>query len=252
MGCFYFVCSILFTMNPKQYFKIQFDFASKMAALKNIELSHSLFLYTTFYRRLGIKGKHDETNSTWQDYVKGVREGKDPLDLFYSLYTEYRGSKDAVEEDRPYGAFKYDIENEVMYIHFTPLPDKSIGSLKKENMPERIAELTAMFKYVKEYEPSAKIVKGSSWIYNLDSYRRLVPLEYTKETIINTDCFQGSSGWGQFFKSDGEMNQERIAEFYKNLENLDPEHPYKVFPFQVFKVSAPIEAFYDFYGLTEK
>ena len=235
-------------MNPKQYFKIQFDFANKLAQLKNVPLIQSLLRYTNFYRRLGIRGKPTEENSMWQEYVDGIAEGKDALDWFYFLYTIYKQSKKDVKVERPFGDFGYEVDGDSVLVHFNPDTTQSVGSLKKEMIPTRMRELSEMFQYIKENEPDIVTVKGYSWAYNLESYRRLFPLEYTKNPVI-VQSFRGSSGWGQFFKSNGEMNQDLIVEFYKNLENLDPDNPHFVLPFQVLAVSVPIEIFYDFYGI---
>ena len=238
-------------MNPKQYFKIQFDFANKLAQLKNIPLTQSLLLFTTFYKRLGIKGRAVEDNPMWQEYIGGIKQGKNPLDWFYFLYTKYKEGKKDVKIERPFGDFNYSVEGNSVFIHFNPDIHQIVGSLKKEMIPTRMKELTKMFKYLNENEPNITTVEGNTWAYNLESYKRLFPLEFTKRPIINTECFQGSSGWGQFFKSNGEMNQDRIDEFYKNLEHLDGNNPHLAFPFQVLKVSAPIEIFYDFYRLNK-
>jgi hypothetical protein len=238
-------------MNPKQYFKIQFDFANKLAQLKNIPLAQSLLQYTNFYRRLGIKGRPTEENSMWQEYVDGIADGKDALDWFYFLYTTYKQSKKDVIEKSPFGDFGYEVDGDSVLVHLNPDKTQSVGSLKKEMIETRMGELREMFQHIRENEFGIVAVKGYSWVYNLSSYRRLFPLEYTKNPVI-VQSFGGSSGWGQFFKSNGEMNQDRIDEFYKNLENLDGDNPHLVLPFQVLAVSAPIEIFYDFYGIRGK
>lgn len=222
-----------------------------MTELTDIDLEESLIRYTSFYRRLGISGKRDPQHPQWQQYLAAIREGEDPLNHFYDLYMARKEQqKDQSKKERPYGAFRYENEGEgVVSIHFSPQP-QDVGLLRKEYISERLDELTRMFADIKKHESDIREVHGNSWTYNLNAYRRLLPPEYTDELIINPKCFQGSSAWAQFFKSDQSLNQERIDEYYENLKELDPMNPHLVFPFQVYQVSAPIQAFYDFYGLS--
>lgn len=218
-----------------------------MSEMKNIPLSEALFNYTMYYRRLGISGERNINNPEWISFVEKINI-QDPVDIFYDLYTK-RKLEAGEEKHSRFGDFNYEIEGEEVHIHFSPNQKAEIGSLKKEVVPNRIKELTEMFQEIKEKYPNAKTVNGSSWLYNFESYKRLFPHEYSQNTEISKLCLQGGSGWGQFVRANGELNEERIEEFYKNLEKLDPGKPWEVFPLQALKVKAPIERFYEFYQL---
>ncbi len=218
-----------------------------MSEMKNTSLSEALFNYTMYYRRLGISGERDPQNPEWISFVEKINS-QDPVDIFYNLYTKRK--LEAGEEKRSrFGDFNYEIEGEEVHIHFSPNQKTEVGSLKKEMVPNRVKELTEMFKEIRETYPNIKSVNGSSWLYNFESYKRLFPYQYSQITEISKFCLQGGSGWGQFVRANGELNEARIEEFYRNLEKLDPDKPWEVFPLQALKVKAPIDLFNKFYQL---
>jgi hypothetical protein len=57
-----------------------------------------------------------------------------------------------------------------------------------------------MFTYVMQTHADAKEVRGGSWLYHLEAYRRLSPPVDgdSREALEESTHFQGSSSWGQF------------------------------------------------------
>ena len=67
-------------------------------------------------------------------------------------------------------------------------------------MAESIENLRRMFQHIKDNVSVAKTVKGNTWLYNLEAYRRLFPPDYTAQMEVNeSHVFQFLSLWGQFF-----------------------------------------------------
>jgi len=107
-----------------------------------------------------------------------------------------------------------------------------------------------MFTHIKRMHPDAIAVHGSSWLYNVEAYRRLFPVEFGLSARTDTPQLTARSLWGQFLRFDGRLNEERTVMFLDRLNRLEEEHQYaQCFPFQVLLTEAPISLFYTFYGV---
>jgi hypothetical protein len=114
-----------------------------------------------------------------------------------------------------------------------------------------MAELAALFEHVKRtLRPPLRVV-GASWLYNVEAYRRLFPCSYVATARVLAPRFQHLPLWGQFLDRHGAIREKATREFLDRLERqssvggLD-----RCFPFQALSVEAPIQDFYDFYGLS--
>lgn len=124
-------------------------------------------------------------------------------------------------------------------------PRERGGPLSAANAPERRRELGAMVAYIRERHPEIERVRGVSWLYGIEAYRRLFPPAYvaTREVIVGRTSFQGSSSWGQMIDHRGRVKPELRERFLEKLERLDPARPWEVFPLARWGVEAPIGVF---------
>ena len=108
-----------------------------------------------------------------------------------------------------------------------------------------------MFTHVKHTCAEAKEVRGGSWLYHLEAYRRLFPPIYgdSRAVLEGTTRFQGTSSWGQFLDHREGVKPAVRAQFLENLTRLDMHRLWEVFPLPACRAHAPIEAFYDFYNI---
>ena len=106
-----------------------------------------------------------------------------------------------------------------------------------------------MFTYVKQTYANAKAVRGGSWLYHLEAYRRLFPPVYgdSREVLEGTARFQGTSSWGQFLDHHEAVKPALREQFLANLATLDLQRLWEVFPLPTYSAQAPIQAFYDWY-----
>jgi hypothetical protein len=138
-------------------------------------------------------------------------------------------------------------------IHFTNRDNDGIGPLSHIKIEKRRQELKAMFTDVKQTYADAKEVRGGSWLYHLEAYRRLFPPVYgdSREVLEARSHFQGSSSWGQFLDHREGVKPALREQFLENLKKLDKHRLWAVFPLPVYRAQAPIQAFYDFYKIGE-
>lgn len=161
-------------------------------------------------------------------------------------------------EDTRYGCFTYrrNWDDGTVEMHFENTEQDAQGPLSREHMERRLHELKDVFTEVKRAFPEVAEVIGYSWLYNLDSYRRLFPESYTDQPEVDTDVRSLASGrlWGQFQDSHNELKEELAQQFVANvqkLEEITPENVLHAFPYPVLKVRGPIQDFYKKYTIGE-
>ncbi|GHO62136.1 hypothetical protein KSC_010280 [Ktedonobacter sp. SOSP1-52] len=64
------------------------------------------------------------------------------------------------------------------HIHFSNLDFSGYGPLTHQRREARLADLWSMFSHIKRFHPEARLVQGSSWLYNREAYTHLFPREY--------------------------------------------------------------------------
>ncbi len=153
-----------------------------------------------------------------------------------------------------FGCFTHDPPNDEgqVRIHFSSRDSEGgVGPLAGWKVSRRVAELAQMFGAIRAAHPVAETVRGGSWLYNLEAYRRLFPPEYAEARHAPPRVgLNGTSSWGQLIDHLGAVKQDVAAVFLRNLrDELDPAAPWLVFPFRALITSAPIETFYRFYGI---
>ena len=108
-----------------------------------------------------------------------------------------------------------------------------------------------MFTYVKQTYADAKEVRGGSWLYHLEAYRRLFPPVYgdSRQVQEGNTSFQGTSNWGQFLDHREGVKSALREQFLENLKKLEMHRLWEIFPLPAYRTHAPIQAFYDLYNV---
>ncbi len=109
-----------------------------------------------------------------------------------------------------------------------------------------------MFLDIKHNNLEAKVVWGETWLYNRKEYTRLFPSKYTESAQVVEAGFKYRALWGQFVKSNGQVQEQLAAMFLKNLAvRQDTQNLHMLFPYQILKVECEIVMFYAFYGISD-
>jgi hypothetical protein len=240
----------------KDYFDLQLRFAKAVADTAALPLAETVAHCTNFHQRFGL--------GRWQDT---------PVSPAWAIYTERLSTCETHEQrvawtqtffaqsppeslppgQRQFGCFgcdPLDADGRVR-IHFLNRDHHGGGPLSRAKIEARRHELNAMFTYVKQTYADAKEVRGGSWLYHLESYRRLFPPVYGDSRQIQEGDvrFQGSSRWGQFLDHREGVKPDLREPFLANLKTLDLHRLWEVFPLPTYRVQAPIQAFYDMYQI---
>lgn len=238
------------------WFALQLQLAEAVAERTAEPLGEAVTRLTNLHRRFGLgTAGQGPVASLWSDYrtrLEALPRGEPRLD--WTLTCFVRGPAEARAPDKLYfGCFSCDPPDGegAVKIHFNNEDSADgVGPLRRGKIERRLAELTAMFAGIRNASPQARSVRGGSWLYNLEAYRRLFPQAYgASRTAPEVLPLNGTSSWGQLIDHRWRVKSEVACVFLANLERVDPERPWLVFPFRALAARAPIELFYAFYGV---
>jgi hypothetical protein len=234
----------------RDFFDLNLQFARRVSEVTGQSFQSTLLGYTHLYLAFGIGRDFNAQNPVWQSYLNAMMNGADPAEYTYRVYLEQLAKQPKERPENPFGCFFYALwDGNRVRLHFHNAPGKR-GVLRKQKMPERIAELTSMFEHLKQIMPAASTVVGGSWLYNIEAYRRLFPPSYLETAKVSDQEYQFIALWGQFVSYDGSVRQRMAKKFLEGIKNEKTLEGLKSrFPYQVFRVESPIEDFYAFYGV---
>lgn len=239
------------------YFDLQLRFARAVLAVGSArDFADAVTRFTNLHRRFGLgRISTDRQAEFWQDYLQELTKLHSNNDRLACTIDYFMRSP---EEQPPpdetmFGCFSCSppAENGMIRIHFmNRTSNTATGPLHRDNMTHRRNELRAMFVFIESHYPTARFVRGTSWLYNTKAYRRLFPTTYVTDCTPVTSSlrYHGSSSWGQFLNHQQYVKPELRRQFLLNLETLDPGKLWAAFPLMPLRAEAPIAAFFDFYG----
>lgn len=233
------------------FFDLQLQFADKVAALSGLPRDRALLQYTNLYVRFGLGRDFDPAHPTWREYLAGLHDTGDPGGWTYRFYRRRPDAVSAPGSVATFGCFSYAQPSEDrIRLHFRNAEVNGHSPLGIARRADRLADLTALFAHVKRTRGEALRVMGTSWLYNLEAYRRLFPAAYVATAHVVGQRFQRMPLWGQFLDRHGAIREGVRREFLRRLDrqaSLDGLE--QCFPFQALGAEAPVREFYDFYGI---
>jgi hypothetical protein len=240
------------------YFEVQLRLANRMAELTGAPLGEAALDNTNLHRRLGLgvlrAGPPAEGWRLYAQALDGVSGS-----LAAQLALTRAAFIEAPDEVLPhpgqtgFGCFAHDpmTEDGVVRIHFHNLDtDGDGGPLARSKIARRRAELRALVANIRRTHPQASAIRGGSWLYNIEAYRRLFPLDYVASRAPHAPPIglRGTATWGQVIDSREVIRPNVRDAVVANLRTMRPEAPWEVFPYRMLAVTAPIESFARFYG----
>lgn len=239
------------------YFEAQLRLAGRMAELADVPLGDAAFHHTNLNRRfgLGFAGIVPPT-AAWLAYAARLEAA---LDLAAQVQVTQDMFAASIDERLPlpgqkgFGCFAYEPPKAdgVVRVHFNNRDtDEAGGPLAAAKADRRRSELAAMVAHIREAHAEATHIRGRSWLYNLEAYRRLFPPAYVETHRIAPGPLHltGTSSWGQLIDSREAIRPEVRDALVTNLARLDPQAPWTAFPLRVLAADAPISVFEAFYA----
>jgi len=239
----------------RDYYGLQLAFAETLAARRGHSLSETVRGFTNLHRRLGLgEVTAAVPGPDWRRFAEGLDRAADaPSRLDWTMQVLAAAPDEPPQPNKVrFGCFSYDPpEGGVVRIHFNNHDSQDgSGPLARAKVEARRSELTRMFAHLRQTAPAAERLSGASWLYHLEAYRRLFPPAYTAgATAAGEVGLTGTSSWGQFLTHTGAIRDDLRQAFLARMADLDPEAPWLAFPLRPLRVTAPLSAFYDHFGL---
>lgn len=239
------------------YFALQLSLARRMGELTGQSMGEAALRYTNFHRRLGFGRWTGDAAAGWGHYAEALASSADhdaQLALTCAMFLQASGDSGHEAGRHAFGCFAFEQPRPdgSVNIHFLNLDtDASGGPLSAAKLSRRKDEMIAMVRFLREDFPGVTHIRGRSWLYHLDAYRRIFPPAYGDSRIPHEGpvTLHGNGLWGQTIDSWERVRPDAARALMEALPGMDPQAPWKVFPLQGLATVAPIEAFETFYGL---
>jgi hypothetical protein len=240
---------------PQAFLDLQLVFAGKMAALSDMPYADAVLRNTALYRILGLDWSFDPRDPVWQRFLAELGPDGAEHDAGYRVYAERHAQGLIPDHDtsRPHWgcfSYEYDPTERSVRMHFADLDTSGVGPLSSVRKDARLTELRALFADIHQRHPEAERVRGGTWLYNREEYRRLFPKEYGDSARVDHPHLIARGLWGQFLRHGNRMNDEIVAQLLARVAALrDPADYASCFPYQSLLTDAAISLFYAFYRL---
>lgn len=232
---------------PPEHFALQLAFARRVAAVTAMPLADALLQYTICYSATGLRrasGPNPEAPE-WQAFLAGFADAADPVAFTYAVYL----ANIRPQAERT-SCFSYRYEEETRTVQMQFANKDPLGSLKRERIAARHAELQAMMTEIAQEHPDAERVVGHSWLYNLEAYRRLFPPAFVATPVPGPGEYDVLSSWGPFLDYRGQLKQDMATAFLDRIAAATTlDELLDAFPYRILSVKCGIEAFYTHYGV---
>jgi hypothetical protein len=194
--------------------QLKVEFAIEKSKTDGISLFESIEKYNAFHRYT-----EKLTQEKKDSLIKQI-ESMDSSrfsDLVELLFLNSDRTKGICTHQMDPKCFDYHIwENEGAFIHFfnAIVPRDPFS---EREIPHRKNELRDIAIDVRDFHPELKYVFSVSWIWNLRKFQLLMPDSFNDSLKVFKDYeFYTQSYWGQFYRYDGTVNQERVEKFRKD------------------------------------
>lgn len=234
------------------YFEVQLLFAEAMAERTASALPDICLKFTNLHRRFGLgRPDPDAPSPEWRRYAAGIeRREPGPGRLDWTL-AFFANAPPEASTKRRFGCFSYELLNPggVVRIHFSNRDSAGdCGPLARAKADRRRSELREMFGHIRAHHPEAQTVRGGSWLYNIEAYRRLFPPEYAASSFEPEQVrLDGTSSWGQLLDFRGAVKPAVRQALLGGVSKVDIAAPWRAFPMRALGAQSRIEPFYQFY-----
>ena len=237
------------------YFELQLVVAAAVAARAGIAVGAAVTTCTNLHRRFGYGDVGDDPSPAWREFLVVV-EAATRLDerVRCAVDAFAAGQVERMPADREFfGCFAFDPpdpDGNVRIHFFNRDSDDGMSPLAPDKIARRRSELRALSGRIRDAHPTARTVVGGSWLYHLEAYRRLFPPAYVAgRAPAEPVRLTGTSSWGQVLDHQERVKPPVRDAILVNLEALDPSAPWRVFPLRPLRTTAPVDVFFDFYGV---
>jgi hypothetical protein len=230
------------------FFDLQLKFAERMVVLTGQELPQILLDYSYFYASFLIDREFNPAHPVWQEFLVKLEGKLPPAEVAHNFYLKRQA--EIPDGNNYFGCFYYNRlgETNIVNNHFKNRDDS--GVLGKARFAVRQQELTEMYRHIRQHEPWVEAVRGKTWMYNREAYRRLYPPEYIATAQPVPSEYRFLATWGQFVEYTGEVRSDMTTKFLQEVAQANTlEEIDQCFPYRILQLDCPIHYFYEYYKI---
>jgi len=154
-----------------------------MAELSGESLENAVIDFTQIRTLMSIRVTREDADKveTWRTLVDGLLAAEDPDEWAYRFYLQTEEGELELDDTEDFGCFYYTYpfrDTKAVRLHFRNADRSGLGALSLARSEVRRCELVNMLAEIKVKHPDAGTVRGGSWLYNIEPYRRLFPTAY--------------------------------------------------------------------------
>lgn len=233
------------------FFRLQLEFARKVSALTGIPLAEAVGNYTNIYIRLAMGRVLDSSNPDWQHYLAGLAEAGDQAVWTHTVHLSRLHIPAGPVVEKSVGCFSWaSIGQHRVRLHFQAEGHASASPLSTKLLDVRRHELRTLFSVLKASSSEPPLIVGASWLYNLQSYRRLFPESYLAALRAMPHPYQRMPLWGQLLTRYRDVRPGTMVSFGEKLAQASTMGELdQCFPFRVLAVTISAQVFYDHFDL---
>ncbi len=238
----------------QEFFGLNLHFARKISDCTGINYPEALLKYTHLYLSLGLDRDFNLDQPIWQEFLQGIHASADPVNYTHKFYLHRQRFLPQKSTANNFGCFSYAIwPGNRIRIHFRNAEPAPISPLSSSRQSVRLVELSAMFEDIFHWVSPPATAVGGSWLYHLESYRRLFPPEFLRTAKPSYEDYPYLALWGQFLDRNGGVRSTTANHFRQNLDRqMTLQGILDSFPYPVLRLESDITEFFHFYGIYKK
>jgi hypothetical protein len=235
----------------REFIELNVLFAHHVERVQGLPLAQALLDYTHLYLAFGLGRDFEPADPVWQAFLTERPAERSLVDWTFEFHRARQARLPPKVAEPGFGCFSYALWPEQrVRLHFHNGETTSQGPLSLARRPQRLAELTALFRDLQQRVPATTTVIGGSWLYNLEAYRRLFPEPYLATAQAGTTEFQFIALWGQFLDRHGAVRPDMAQVLLERSARCAAGDDLNTcFPYRVLRLACELAPFYRYYGL---
>ena len=213
----------------RAFFTVQRRFAERWGALASVPIETAYLECTTWYRQAaGLDREFDSGHPTWRELVEDVRKAADPDAVVHAAAVR----NEPKVLPGPVLDWAWDAEERSVRINFLGERSRNGHPLARRHLPERRRELRDLVRRAALEHPEAAWLRGRSWLYALEAYRRIFPEVFIVGLEPRAPDLQFLACWGQLLDGAWRLRTDvasallHAVELASTTSDLETAFPY--------------------------
>jgi hypothetical protein len=220
----------------RSFLALQRRFAERWAALAGIPDESAYLECTTWYRQVcGLGRDFDAHDATWRALLAALGAAVDPDAVLHAWAVDHERPMD----HGPVIDFVWSPDDRTVRLNFLGERSGDGSPLAARHVGERRREVAGVVRRATADHPDAEWLRGRSWLYNLEAYRRLFPEVFLAGLAPSEPDLQFLATWGQFLDSRWRLKADLAAALEERIRRaVTTDDLERAFPLPVLETRA--------------